>query len=64
LGIDREFASQPSVEVERMAAALWDGIRGSSPRLPVRGRFGLENFTEALRVTIAGGPGKVVFLLA
>jgi hypothetical protein len=54
-------ASQSPAFVERMTAALWKRIRRSSLPLPVRGRFALENFAEALRVTIAGRPGKIVF---
>jgi hypothetical protein len=43
-----------------MTAKLWAGIASGLLQLPIQGRFALPDFVEGLRVTMAGGPGKVI----
>ena len=58
-GIDRWSASLTAADAERMTAKLWAGIASGLLRLPIQGRFAQAEFAEGLRVTMAGGPGKV-----
>ena len=59
-GSHRWSASVTAADAERMTAKLWAGIASGLRQLPIQGRFALAEFAEALRVTMAGGPGKVI----
>jgi hypothetical protein len=51
-------------EVTTMTGALWAGIQSGRLPLPVRAHLALSELAEALRLAVAGGPGKVVLTTA
>jgi NADPH2:quinone reductase len=63
-GIDRWSAHLTVSEVTTMTQALWVGIQSGRLPLPVQARLPLPELAEALRLAVAGGPGKVVFTVA
>jgi NADPH:quinone reductase-like Zn-dependent oxidoreductase len=59
-GIDRWSESLTPERTAHMTAALWDGIRRGQLPLPISERFRLADFSAALALAAAGGPGKVI----
>lgn len=58
-GVDHWLASITAEAMEQMLCVLCDAMQGHRLPLPVRGRFALADFREALRSSEERAPGKV-----